>query len=327
MRPVLVLRALGLGDALTAVPALRSIRTIWPGHRVVLAGPAEIGRLLVQHGVVDEALPLSGLDAGGLQRWAADRDSLEAAVNLHGCGPESHRLLQSLQPRTLLAHRCPAAGHPCGPEWQPHLHEVDRWLRLTDSAGGSGSAEDLRLRSDTVPADHVVLHPGAAHGSRRWPVERWITVARELAATGHEVIVTGGPGESALCDVIGAQAPVIVRAHGSLEDLARTVASATLLISGDTGVAHLATAFGTPSVTLFGPVSPVLWGPRIDRGIHVVLWHGDDSDPRPGSAEGEELDPRLACIQAPEVVDAALPLLALTAHDRRPAHDRPTLHD
>ena len=65
------------------------------------------------------------------------------------------------------------------------------------------------------------------------------------------------------------------------------------------GVAHLATAYRRPSVVLFGPVSPALWGPP-RRPQHVVLWHGDGT----GDPWGTELDPALAEVTVDEVTDA-----------------------
>jgi ADP-heptose:LPS heptosyltransferase len=83
------------------------------------------------------------------------------------------------------------------------------------------------------------------------------------------------------------------------------VAAARVVVSGDTGVAHLATAYRRPSVVLFGPVSPALWGPP-RRSQHVALWHGDGA----GDPWGAELDPALARITVDEVVAALDGLLA-----------------
>jgi ADP-heptose:LPS heptosyltransferase len=86
-----------------------------------------------------------------------------------------------------------------------------------------------------------------------------------------------------------------------LEQLAALVAHARLVISGDTGIAHLATAYGTPSVTLFGPMSPARWGPP-PRPYHRALWHGTRSEPgdRPGPPH-----PALLAIGETEVLQAA----------------------
>ena len=71
---------------------------------------------------------------------------------------------------------------------------------------------------------------------------------------------------------------------------------ALLVVSGDTGVAHVASAYGTPSVVLFGPVSPARWGPPADPR-HQVLWHGDGT----GDPHGADLDPALQRITVDEV--------------------------
>jgi ADP-heptose:LPS heptosyltransferase len=309
---VLVLRAIGLGDALTGVAALRGVRRAWPGRRVVLAAPAGLGRWLASYGLVDDVLPARGLEP---LAWGS-RSGPDVAVNLHGKGPQSHRLLQATRPGRLVAFASPAAGH-VGPAWDPAEHEVLRWCRLVRAAGGECGPEDLRL----VPLDpaagrgpHVVVHPGAASGSRRWPPERWGRVAAALSAAGIEVVLTGGDAERELCARVRAEA----ERHGAhrlsdtagrldLPALADVVGSARLLVSGDTGVAHLATALGTPSVTLFGPTPPTTWGPAVDLDRHTVLWHGDAATP--GDPHAQELDPALAAITVDEVLDAAAPLL------------------
>ena len=89
--------------------------------------------------------------------------------------------------------------------------------------------------------------------------------------------------------------------HGWLDEAsaAALVAAARVVVCGDTGVAHLATAYRRPSVVLFGPVSPHLWGPP-DRPQHVVLWHGDGT----GDPWGTTLDPALDAIDVDEVLAA-----------------------
>ena len=68
---------------------------------------------------------------------------------------------------------------------------------------------------------------------------------------------------------------------------------------GDTGVAHLATALRTPSVVLFGPTSPALWGPPPDRPWHRALWAGTSGDPH-----GQRPDPGLLAIGVDQVTEA-----------------------
>ena len=300
MTTVLALRALGLGDALTGIPALRGLRRAHPGARLVLAAPAGVGGFLASFGVVDDVL-----DTAGLQPlpWAGEPP--DVAVNLHGRGPQSHRLLREVRPGRMVAFACPEAGYRDGPPWPAQAHEVDRWCELVRWAGGHCSPDDLRLPGPRE-GSHVVLHPGAASGSRRWPAERWAAVAAELARRGRDVVVTGVPAEADLCARVTAAHPGVRDACGnsSLAELADLVASAALVLCGDTGIAHVATAFGTPSVLLFGPVPPALWGPRIDTDRHTVLWHPHDDDPV-GDPHAESTDVRLMRVEVDEVLAAA----------------------
>ena len=333
---VLALRALGLGDALTGVPALRGLRRAFPGHRLVLAAPAAVGGWLRDLGVVDAVLPASGLEP---LRW--DGGAGHVAVNLHGRGPQSHDVLRATRPGRLVAFAEPGTGHAAGlgtrpgtlpgalpgalpgtghdgPAWRADEHEVDRWCRLVRSVGGRCDREDLRLAVGagtpaTGPAAgaYAVLHPGAASGARRWPVDRWAAVAARLVDRGVDVVVTGGPAEVGLAaEVVAGLPPARARSLAGTLDLpglARTVAAARLLVCGDTGVAHVGTAVGTPSVLLFGPTPPQWWGPAVDADRHTVLWHGDPA--RPGDPHGDAVDPALAAITAEEVLAAAERLL------------------
>jgi ADP-heptose:LPS heptosyltransferase len=311
---VLVLRALGLGDVLTGVPALRGLRRLFPGHRIVLAAPEELGGWLAWQGLVDEVVPVTGLEDG--QPLISRVQGAAVAVNLHGSGPQSHELLRRLSPSVLLAYACAEAGVHDGPRWSDDEHEVDRWIRLVQWAGGRADPADLRLPSPEDRRQHVIVHPGAAAGSRRWPVERWAAVTVALGRGGLPVVVTGTSEEWGLCATVAAAAPGAENACGRLDltALARMVGTAALVLSGDTGVAHLATAFGTPSVTLFGPVSPRQWGARIDRHLHRALWPGTGLV-RPGDPHGSTPDERLLRIQVEDVLEAAATLLAGPGRD------------
>jgi ADP-heptose:LPS heptosyltransferase len=303
-----VLRPLGLGDLLTGVPAIRAVRAAVPGHRLVLATTAALEPLARLIDAVDEVLPareLQPLD------WAGPPPEL--AVDLHGKGPASHVVVAGLRPRRLLTFDSP--GYP-GPAWYPDEHEVRRWCRLvSEGLGVDADPDALDLAEPPVAPpvrDVAVVHPGAAFPGRRWPPERFAAVARHLAADGHDVRITGGPAEAALASEVAAAAglgpdAVLAGRTTSLE-LAAVVAHARVVVSGDTGVAHLATAYRRPSVVLFGPVSPALWGPP-PRPQHVVLWHGAVHGGA-GDPWGATLDPALARISVDEVTGALDGLLA-----------------
>jgi ADP-heptose:LPS heptosyltransferase len=304
-----LLRPLGLGDLLTGVPAIRAVRAAVPDHRLVLATTAALEPMAALIDAVDEVLPARELEP---LQWTGPPPEL--AVDLHGKGPASHLVVAGLDPGRLLTFDSP--GYP-GPSWHPDEHEVHRWYRLVSEGLGvqaDPDALDLAVPAVAPPvAGAAVVHPGAAFAGRRWPPERFAAVARHLAEAGHDVRITGGPAEVGLAGAVaagaGLGADAVLAGRTSPLELAAVVAAARVVVSGDTGVAHLATAYRRPSVVLFGPVSPELWGPP-PRPQHVALWHGDGT----GDPWGTELDPALARITVDEVTEALDRLLA-RVHD------------
>jgi ADP-heptose:LPS heptosyltransferase len=305
---VLVLRALGLGDFLTGVPALRLIRRARPQARIVLAAPAHFGELARSAGLVDAVLDYDGLRELGPLPCGPRRP--DVAIDLHGNGPASRDVLRVLEPKQLIAYTItPEPGSTA--LWDPAEHEVARWLRLAalglgvDPALGGGVAGSLPRPPlpPHLPAGAIVVHPGASAGSRRWPPGRFAAVARSLVRRGRPVVVTGSGAEGALAHAVAEAGEATALTTLSLDELLALVAAAHLVVSGDTGVAHAASTYAVPSVVMFGPVSPALWGPP-PSPLHRALHHRLPSD-RPGDPHGADVDPALLRITPDEVLDAA----------------------
>ncbi|MQY27930.1 glycosyltransferase family 9 protein [Nocardia aurantia] len=302
MAVVLVLRARGLGDLLTAVPALRALRRARPHDHIVLAAPHRLKPIVDLITSVDEMTPAA--DAAGL-RW--DGEPPELAVNLHSGGAEGIVELARTDPARILTYRHPAVPGVGGPEWQPEMHEVDRWCHLLETDGITADRRNLGLVppvSTTSHRDCVVVHAGAGAAARRWPADRFAAVVRHLLVAGREVVLTGDEFERPTALEIAARAGLpqrqVLVGKQNLIELAATVAEAGLVVCGDTGVAHLATAFGTRTVVLFGPTSPSRGGPPPHLlGRHVVLWSGTVGDP-----EGDAPDSGLLEISADQVIGA-----------------------
>lgn len=293
---VLALRALGLGDLLTAVPALRGLRQAFPDQRLVLAAPAWLESVALLSGAVDGVLPTAPL--GRIPGWPP-----RLAVNLHGCGPQSTRRLRELGGGEVWAYDTAGA-----PTWDEDDHESQRWCRLLAAHGVPCDPLALDLAAPSEPplaGGLSVVHPGGAAAARRWPASRWSRVAEALADAGHDVVVTGSTDELDLTRAVAAGAGLaqdaVLAGRLDLTGLCAVVACARLVLSSDTGVAHLATAYRTPSVVLFGPVPPTRWGPPTGRSQHTVLWSGTTSDPF-----GDVPDPGLLRL-TPDDVLAALP--------------------
>jgi ADP-heptose:LPS heptosyltransferase len=315
---VLVLRALGIGDLATAVPALRGLRAARPTEEIVLAAPAWLEPLARLTGAVDRVLPVDGLDVPAI---AVPPPRL--AVNLHGKGPRSHQLLAGTGPERMLAFANRAAGFLDGPQWTQEEHEVRRWCRLLAAYRIVACPTDLMLHPPVIPPvarGVTIVHPGAKDPARRWPPGRFARVAGQLAHAGHDVVVTGSPAEGWLAakvaELAGLPPSRVLAGRTDVGGLAALVAHAELVVCGDTGIGHLATAYGTPSVVLFGPTPPAWWGPLIEPRRHRVLWHGErfpDPVRRRARTGWRCPHPALAAISVDEV------LATVRDVERRPA--------
>jgi ADP-heptose:LPS heptosyltransferase len=304
-RPELVaIRALKLGDLLVAVPAIHGIRRANPEHRLVLAVPGWLEPVVELVGGVDALLPTPGLDE--LLPLAPGR--VDTVVDLHG-GPDSRRVLEALEPRRRCGHAAPGWQ---GPAWEDGVLERYRWARLVTAHGMPADPEDVSIGRPAVPSTApgaVVVHIGAFYGCRAWPVERFATVARDLGAAGHRVVVTGSarerPRALQTAELAGLGEEAVLAGRTGLAELAALVADAALVVSVDTGVPHLASAYRTPSVVIFGPAPVEEWGPPAG-GPHVVLTR---AELRVGDTFGAEPDPALLAVSADDVLAAAASLL------------------
>ena len=136
---------------------------------------------------------------------------------------------------------------------------------------------DLPTTSGLTGDDpYVVVHPGASVPARA-PRPEWASaLVRELVDAGVRVVVTGGPGETALTAAVAEPGAVDLGGRTDLPALAAVLARAEAVVVGNTGPAHLAAAVGTPVVSLFAPVVPAeRWRPW--QVPHVLL--GDQAAP------------------------------------------------
>jgi Glycosyltransferase family 9 (heptosyltransferase) len=257
---VVALRAAGVGDLLTAVPALRAVATL--GHDgVTLAAPSWLHPLAPLIPGVTGAVDVDGL---------TPKVSLSGrvAINLHGQGPQSHTGLLERGPRDLVAFYCPSVWE-FGPPWftdDVDEPERERFCRLLEWVGVTADPLAIGLRIPGVEApvtDAVVLHVGGTDPRRRWPAEKFAELARGLQ--GEPLVVTGGPGDLVtahrVARMAGLDPSVVLAGRLALDEFAAVIAHARLVVTGDTGAAHLAHAYGRPSVVIFGPASPGQWGP------------------------------------------------------------------
>ncbi len=268
----------------------------------MLAAPHRLEQIVDLISSVDELVATA--DPAALI-W--DGPAPELAVNLHGPDGASARALADTGAKRIIGHRTPGLPRLTGPRWDPEAHVADRWCQLLESEGIAADRRNLGLVPPVASIsrrDCVVVHVGAGAPARRWPPDRFAAVVRHLMVLGRDVVLTGDPFERDIAVQVAAQAGLpddrVLAGRQNLTDLAATVAGASLVISGDTGVAHLATAFGTRTVLLFGPTPPRRGGPPAHLlGRHAVLWAGQVGDP-----DARTPDPGLLRIGIPEVIAA-----------------------
>lgn len=307
-KPVLlVYRPYGLGDLLVVVPALRALADSFPDHHRVLVTPAVWTPLAKLTGAVDEVVDTRRHTTTSTPFILPPVENPAVVVNFQGRGPGSHRMLQGFASARQIAFGNAEAG-VAGPVWRSGEHEMAKWCRMLSESGIPADPSRFRLPApDRQPPARavgaVLVTPGAAYGARRWPLERWVEVTRWLHRNGHRPVLTGhGAHEVAQAREIARQsgvddAAVLAGTTGDVLDLVAAVAAAAAVVAPDSGPAHLATALGVPSVLLFGPSAPSVWGPPASESRHRVLWHGTTGD-----AFADDVDPGLARITADEVL-------------------------
>jgi ADP-heptose:LPS heptosyltransferase len=147
------------------------------------------------------------------------------------------------------------------------------------------------------------VHVGAAFPSRAWPTDRFAAVARALERQGRHVVFSGSAGERPraleAASLAGLPQERVLAGETELDGFVSLIADAALVVTADTGAGHLASAYGTPSVVLFGPVGPERWGPP--PGPHLALTH---AEVRLGDAFAPVPDPALAAVTVDEVLAA-----------------------
>lgn len=156
----------------------------------------------------------------------------------------------------------------------------------------------------------VALAPGAAHATKRWPLEYWEGLTTLLVAQGCQVVVVGGADDASLGSGLARMAPGRVHNAAGLFQLQETGAllqRTSAVVSGDTGVMHMATAVGAPVVALFGPtVQPFGFFPYTKRASVLELTMGC----RPCTSKGGPRCPlgHHRCLRdiTPELVHEAL---------------------
>jgi lipopolysaccharide heptosyltransferase II len=293
-RRILCVRLDYLGDVLMTTPAIRALKQSLPDCHVTLltsGSGVAVSRYIPE---IDDTIRYDApwLKSGGEHAPALDlamirqleQGRFDAAVifTVYSQNPLPSAMLCYLAGIPLRLAHCRENPYRLLTDWVPDpepekqvRHEVRRQLDLVATVGARPSHERLSFRIPAADRDAVqerlralgidaarpwiVLHPGASAPSRRYPPEQWIAAAEEIGARlGCPLLFTGGKDEVALVEQIRRAAPQAHTLAGELGlgELAALIAQAPLLVSGNTGPAHIAAAVGTPVVDLYALTNP-----------------------------------------------------------------------
>ncbi len=273
-----------LGDTVMALPALRALKAASADSRVTVVG--RWAALLAGQGAADVLLPYP--------RRLGDRLKLARALRADRCDTavvlpnslESALAAWSWRARRRVGFDTEERGPlltDAVPRPEPRLHQIDEYALLVGTAGAEVQDRTPRWRPEhgaradeaqvllatagiAADAPIVGLHLGAAFGgSKLWPPEAFGELAGRLAARDLAPLLLGAPDDAATADAVIAAArptPSSLVGRDRPDLLPSLLSRLACLVSGDTGVAHLAAALGVPTVTLFGPTDPRLTAPR-----------------------------------------------------------------
>jgi lipopolysaccharide heptosyltransferase II len=284
---LLLIRPGGIGDAVHLAPAIRSLKKTCPTINItVLAEKRNAGVFQLIPGV-DRLLcynhPRELLQALrcrydaviDTEQWhrlsAVFARFASAPVKIGFDTNERRRMFTHLIPYAHNDYEAASFVHllaPIGIEMSA-VEMVAPFLSVPDAASGKAAALLEALHDEPF----IVLFPGASIPERRWGTDRFRQVAEVLSAFGVRMVIVGGIEDRRQGDVIaGGGLGLNFAGLTSLSETTAVIQKSSLLLSGDSGVLHIAVGLGVPTVSLFGPGRAKKWAPQGDR--HIVINKG-----------------------------------------------------
>ncbi len=289
-RKTVVVRALRIGDFICATPALRALRAALPGTEISFIGLPFVRDLIDRSPSLDRFVEFPGFPGMAEQFFDARRalaffgqmqaEHFDLAIQMNGSGVNSNPFTLLLGARVTAGYVRP--GDPAGRldaafPMPDQGHEIQRALDLITFLGARErgmqtefpllSQDHLEAESLLAHVEHplIGLHPAAREATKRWAPERFAAAGRLLQERhGGTVIMIGGPAERDLAEQVAQKitSPHLnLAGQTSLGGLGAVIAHLSVLVTNDSGPAHIAYALGTPTVTVFGGTDPARWGP------------------------------------------------------------------
>lgn len=282
-RRVLIVSLRFMGDLLISTLMADGVKQRWPGARVDYLVYEGMQGVLANNGCVDGVLTLP-VGSHPKKRLGLLRDiwrRYDLALTSHS-GDYPHLVMWAAAP--VRAGALPMRRKhgwwkkrtaPLSVQEREHAPISDLCARIAAQAGITGPvrvrppqavtpwAAGEALRAAGQP--YVVMNPCPRWPYKRWPREAWHTLVRALQARGLQVVLSGGhsaPEKAYVAETFGGLDGILVTDAGvGFAESATLIGGARLFIGPDTFTTHLAASCGVPTVTLFGPTDPRIWGP------------------------------------------------------------------
>jgi len=283
----LIIRPGGIGDAVLLAPMIRQIKLRFPGliidflvekrNRSVIAMYGPVGQVYCYDRPLDLIKVLSRrydavIDTEQWYRLSAVVARLVRAGKRVGFATNarskmfSHPIVYSLDEYEVVSFF--RLLEPFGIRAELPT-DLSPFLQIPREAESRAASLCVGLNPESL----VVIFPGASIPQKRWGGDRFRLVGRALAEKGLTLLVVGGAEESATgMRIVADGCGVNLAGKTSLTETAAIIAHAAAVVSGDSGILHLAYALGRPTVALFGPSSVAKWAPQGAR--HIVIKHG-----------------------------------------------------
>ena len=321
-RRFLVLRMSALGDIVHTLPAVHALRGSFPAAQIdwlidekwapILAGNRDISNIITMNrGSWRNVTRTIAMLRRTHYQVAIDFQSLYRSAILGWLSGAPERIGFDAQ----YSREAGAAFFYTRHVLPKRTHKIEHNLELVESLGARTETFVFPLADDAQAAEEVkhilcgngvqeyfVLSPGGGWTSKCWPAERYGELSRVLAQRyGWTSIVSFGPDEEGLAEAVrrSAGSPEAFVQRINLKQLVPLLRRAKLVIAGDTGPLHVASALGTPVIGLYGPTDPTRNGPFSAGGV-VVRKAGYETTYKRGKAFSESM----LAISVDDVVDA-----------------------
>jgi heptosyltransferase-3 len=271
---ILVVALRRLGDVLLTTPLIRSIRRAWPDATIDVLVFANTAGILQGNPDIDQVITLpersTAVESFALARRLLKRYALAVSTQ-SGDRPTMLTLVAGRTHAGVVEPRLGSAVKRLLLRRSVEMiavHRVEEMLRLADALGIARVPELVcpAGASSAKPTEpYAVIHAAPMFHYKRWTREGWRKLADELGKRGLAIMATGGPdpAERRYLDEVWEGNPAVQRRDGKVTwpELATLLSHARVYVGPDTSVTHLAAASGCPTVALYGPTDPRLWGP------------------------------------------------------------------